>query len=218
MTKAIHCVRDQRRAVHTVAIRAAAIAVLLLTVAACGVRTVEVRGTYPSPNVPPLPLTLGVYYGDGLRDFVYTEMSDRGKEEYRVLSGNSHVDLFNTVLPAMFQQVVVLDDPTSAGVRGVDAVFVPVIDEFQLGMPHKTRLDSYEVWVRYNMRLVEPDGDYIADWVMTAYGKTTQEGFSTNERGINSAAVAALRDLASNFSISFTSIPDVDDWLRPQLQ
>ena len=218
MTQAIHCVREQCRPLSTVAMRAAAITVLLLTMAACGVRTVEVRGTYPSPNVPPLPLTLGVYYGEGVRDFVYTEMSDRGKEEYRVLSGNSHVDLFNTVLPAMFQQVVVLDDPANASARGVDAVFVPVIDEFQLGMPQKTRLDSYEVWIRYNMRLVEADGDYIADWVMTAYGKTTQDGFSTTERGINGAAVAALRDLASNFSISLTSIPDVENWLRPQLQ
>lgn len=213
MTKAIHCVRERRRPLSAIAT-----AVVLLTLAACGVRTVEVRGTYPSPNVPPLPLTLGVYYGEGLRDFVYTEMSDRGKEEYRVLSGNSHVDLFNTVLPAMFQQVVVLDDLASASASGVDVVFLPVIDEFQLGMPQKTRLDSYEVWVRYNMRLVEPDGDYIADWVMTAYGKATQDGFGTTERGINSAAVAALRDLASNFSISFTSIPDVEDWLRPQLQ
>ena len=213
MIQAIHCVREQYRP-----LRALGLVLLLLALAACGVRTVEVRGSYPSPNVPPLPLTLGVYYGDGLRDFVYTEMSDRGKEEYRVLSGNSHVDLFNTVLPAMFQEVVVLDDPASADTQGVDAVFVPVIDEFQLGMPHKTRLYSYEVWVRYNMRLVEPDGDYIADWVMTAYGKTTQDGFSTTERGSNGAAVAALRDLASNFSISFTSIPDVEDWLRPQLQ
>lgn len=213
MTKAIRCVRERRRPLSAIAT-----AVVLLTLAACGVRTVEVRGTYPSPNVPPLPLTLGVYYGEGLRDFVYTEMSDRGKEEYRVLSGNSHVDLFNTVLPAMFQQVVVLDDLASASASGVDVVFLPVIDEFQLGMPQKTRLDSYEVWVRYNMRLVEPDGDYIADWVMTAYGKATQDGFGTTERGINSAAVAALRDLASNFSISFTSIPDVEDWLRPQLQ
>lgn len=194
------------------------LAMLLFALAACGVRTVEVRGNYPSPNVPPLPLTLGVYYGEGLRDFVYTEMSDRSKEEYRVVSGGSHVDLFNTVLPAMFQQVVVLDDPANAAARGVDAVFIPAIDEFQLGMPQKTRLDSYEVWVRYNMRLVEADGDYIADWVMTAYGKTTQDGFSTVERGINSAAVAALRDLASNFSISFASIPDVQDWLRPSLR
>ncbi|MDP2282990.1 MAG: hypothetical protein Q8L06_02530, partial [Pseudohongiella sp.] len=123
----------------------------------------------------------------------------------------------NTVLPAMFERVVVLDSMEEAAARGVDAVFVPRINEFQLGMPQKTRLDSYEVWVRYNMRLTGADGSYIADWVMTAYGKATASSFSTAERGINDAAVAALRDLASNFSLGFTGVPDVRDWLQRRL-
>jgi hypothetical protein len=190
----------------------------LVVLNACAARTVDIEGTYPSPNIPPLPLTLGVYYSEALQNFVYTERSDAGKDEYLVNSGSSHMELFNTVLPAMFQQVVVLDDPAMANERGVDAVFIPNIDEFQLGMPQKTRLDSYEVWIKYNMRMTAPDGDYIADWVMTAYGKTGQETFGSAEGGINDAAVAALRDLASNFSISFTSVPDVRDWLQPRLQ
>tara|TARA_R110002072_G_scaffold269868_3_gene429677 strand:+ start:232720 stop:233289 length:570 start_codon:yes stop_codon:yes gene_type:complete len=183
---------------------------------ACAARTIEVRGSYPSPNIPPIPLKLGVYYGDGLRNFIYTELTDAGKEEYLVASGNTHMELFNTVLPAMFEQVVVLNDPAEAAAQGVDAIFMPTIDEFQLGMPQKTRLDAYEVWVKYNMRLTGADGSYIADWVMTAYGKTTQGTFSSAESGINDAAVAALRDLASNFSISFTGVPDVRDWLNRQ--
>lgn len=191
---------------------------LVMTLGACAARTVEIRGSYPSPNIPPIPLTLGVYYSDALKGYVYTERSDAGRDEYHVNSGNSHIDLFNTVLPAMFRQVVVLDDPATATERGVDAVFTPNIDEFQLGMPQKTRLDAYEVWVKYNMRLTQPDGGYIADWVMTAYGKTDQQTFSTTESGINDAAVAALRDLASNFSISFSNVPDVRDWLQPRLQ
>lgn len=191
--------------------------VILFGLSACAARTVEIRGSYPRPNIPALPLSIGVYYGDALRDFVYTEFSDNGREEYRIGAGNSHMELFNTVLPAMFQQVVVLDSPAAATGRGLDAVFIPNIDEFQLGMPQKTRLDSYEVWIKYNMRLTTPEGAYVADWVMTSYGKTSQETFSTTERGINDAAVAALRDLASNFSISFTNVPDVRDWLQQRL-
>ncbi|ALO47566.1 hypothetical protein [Pseudohongiella spirulinae] len=191
----------------------------LVSLTACAASTVEVQGSYPSPNVPPLPLTLGVYYSDDLRNYIYTELSDTGKEEYLVAAGNTHMELFNTVLPAMFSQVVVLNNPTEAGARGVDAVFMPQIDEFQLGMPQKTRLDAYEVWIKYNMRMTGADGSYVADWVMTAYGKSTQGNFTSAERGINDAAVAALRDLASNFSISFRAVPDIRDWLsRQQLQ
>lgn len=189
-----------------------------VVLSACGASTVTVEGSYPSPNIQPLPITLGVYYSDALRNHVYIERTDAGKDEYLVNSGGSHIELFNTVLPAMFRQVIVLNDPALANERGVDAVFIPNIDEFQLGMPQKTRLDAYEVWVKYIMRLTAPDGGYIADWVMTAYGKTGQETFGSAEGGINDAAVAAMRDLASNFSISFTSVPDVRDWLQPRLQ
>ncbi len=187
---------------------------VLLTLASCAARTINVEGSYPRPNIPAIPLVLGVYYGEGLTDFMYTELSDRGEEEYLVASGDTHQELFNTVLPAMFERVVVLDSLEAAAAQGVDAVFIPRINEFQLGMPQKTRLDSYEVWVRYNMRLTGTDGSYIADWVMTAYGKATASSFSTAERGINDAAVSALRDLASNFSLGFTAVPDVNDWLQ----
>lgn len=191
---------------------------LLLALGACAARTVTVQGSYPRPTVQTIPLTLGVYYGEGLVDFVYTERSDTGDDEYFVQTGETHQALFNTLLPAMFERVVVLDSLEQAASSGVDAVFVPRINEFQLGMPQKTRLDAYEVWVRYNMRLTAPDGAYIADWVMTAYGKTTTATFTSAERGINDAAVAALRDLASNFSLGFTGVPDVRDWLQRSTQ
>ncbi len=180
----------------------------------CGANTVRVEGTYPSPNIPQIPLRLGVYYDEDLTGFQYIEYTDRGNEEYIVESGVSHVELFNTVLPAMFSEVVELDSPTADA--GVDAVFIPAIDEFQLALPQKTRLDVYEVWVRYNMRLAEPDGDTIADWVMTAYGKVEQESLRSADASIGSATVAALRDLGSSFALGFTSVPGVRDWLESQ--
>lgn len=191
-----------------------ACAALLLT--ACGATSVNVDGRYPTPNISAMPLTLGVYYDEAFREHQYIEVSDRGSDEYLVNSGQSHIELFNTILPAMFQQVVQMDSPTADA--GVDAVFIPSIDEFQLAIPAKTRLDSFEVWVRYNLRLATPQGGTIADWVLTAYGKVPDETFRSTERGINDATVAALRDLGSNFTLSFTAVPEVRDWLRLQQQ
>jgi hypothetical protein len=189
---------------------------VVLLLSACGASTVVVQGSYPQPNIPAMPLTLGVYYGEGLMGFRYTEYSDRERPEYIVDSGRSHVELFSTILPTMFDSVVVLDSLESAGSAGVDAVFVPRIDEFQLAMPQKTRLDVYEVWIKYNMRLTSPNGGAIADWVMTAYGKVPQETLRSSERSINDATVAALRDLGSSFTLGFTAVPDVRDWLVAQ--
>ena len=189
---------------------------LITLLGGCGVNSVVVEGAYPTPNIRPFPLTLGVYFDDELKNYTYIEYSEEGKEEYAVSTGQTHVDLFESVLPAMFEQVVVLDDLAAADSAGVDAVFSPHIEEFQLALPQKTRLDAYEVWVKYNMTLLSPDGDAIADWIVTSYGKTPTESLLSAESGINDATVGALRDLASNFSLGFAAVPEVREWLEAQ--
>lgn len=186
---------------------------LALCLSACGVSSVTIEGSYPSPNVPKLPLRLGVLYDDALREFNYIEYTETGQEEFDIRSGQTHIDLFNSILPAMFEQVIVVDSAEAAAGAGVDALFQPAIEEFQLALPYKTKLDVYEVWIKYNMRLVTAEGDYIADWVVTSYGKTPQETFRSNEDSINEATVIALRDLASSFTLSFANVPEVRDWL-----
>jgi len=179
----------------------------------CGASSVQVAGNYPIPNVEKLPLRVAVYYDDALRDFTYTEYTETGQEEFHIQSGRSHVDLFNSLLPGMFNQVVVVDSMEDVDPQQVDVVFAPAIEEFQLALPYKTKLDLYEVWIKYNMRLLTADGEYIADWVVTSYGKTPTETFRSNEASINEAAVEALRDLATSFTFSFANVPEVRDWL-----
>lgn len=186
----------------------------LMLLAGCGVNNVVVEGQFPTPNIEKLPLTVAVYYDDTLREFAYIEYSETGREEYNIESGISHVRLFDAVLPAMFENVIMVDSLEEAASAGVDAVFTPAIEEFQLALPTKTKLDVYEVWIKYNMRLVTAEGDYIADWVLTSYGKTPTATFGSVEAGINDAAIVALRDLASSFSLSFSQVPEVRDWLN----
>lgn len=188
-------------------------ALLLLALAGCGTSDVIIEGSFPTPNIGRLPVSVAVYYDDALKEHSYVEYSETGREEFAVASGLSHVELFDTLLPAMFEDVVEVDELEDARPLGVDAVFAPMIEEFQLALPAKTRLDVYEVWIKYNMRLLTAEGEYIADWVLTSYGKTPKETFRSDEASINMAAVGALRDLASSFSLSFTRQPDVSGWL-----
>jgi len=185
-----------------------------ISLSACGVNNVVIQGSFPTPNISPLPLSVAVFYDSALTEFAYIEYSETGTEEYNIASGQSHVELFNAVLPAMFDEVVVVGSLEEAEMLGVDAIFAPAIEEFQLALPSKTKLDVYEVWIKYNMRLMAADGEYIADWVLTSYGKTPTESMRSAESAINDAAVVALRDLASSFSLSFTQVPEVRDWLN----
>jgi hypothetical protein len=190
--------------------------VLLLT--ACSVATINISGTYPAPLVRKLPLTVGVYYDPAFTTHSYIEINDNtGDDQYIINSGASQIELFNTMLPAIFEEVVLLDSIDSAGnYTNLDAVFVPSIEEFQVGLPQKTRLNVYEIWVKYNMRLAKANGDFIADWVMTAYGKSPEETFQSVDAGVNDAANVALRDLVASFTFGFSNIPEVNEWLRSE--
>lgn len=186
---------------------------LFVSLVGCGVNNVVIDGDFPTPNITKLPVNIAVYYDQALIDFAYIEYTETGQEEYNIESGLSHIELFDAVLPAMFEQVVFIDSMEEAQALGVDAVFAPAIEEFQLALPDKTKLDVFEIWIKYNMRLLDPQGEYIADWVLTSYGKTPTETFRTDEGAINDAAIVALRDLASSFSLSFAQVPEVRDWL-----
>ena len=179
----------------------------------CGVSNLVIQGSFPTPNINKIPLSVAVYYDDALRAFSYMEYSETGREESNIESGESHIRLFNAVLPAMFEEVIEVEGFDDPNVQGVDAVFAPVIEEFQLALPEKTKLEVYEVWIKYNMRILNPSGVSLADWVVTSYGKTPTETFLSVEDGINDAAIVALRDLASSFSLNFTRVPEVQDWL-----
>lgn len=184
-----------------------------LLLSACGASSVIISGSFPTPNVGKLPVSVAVVYDDTLQQFTYTEYSETGQEEYYIQSGQSHVQLFNAILPAMFDSVIFVDGVEQAESTGVDAIFVPNIEEFQLALPIKTRLDVYEVWIKYNMRLLTVEGDYLADWELTSYGKTPTETFVSTETAINDAAIVALRDLASTFALSFARVPEISAWL-----
>ena len=190
-----------------------AVLLVALSLSGCGVSNVVIEGSFPTPNINKIPVTVAVYYDDAIRGFSYLEYSETGQEEFNIESGQSHMELFNAVLPAMFDRVIVVDNLEDARAEGVDAVFAPAIEEFQLALPAKTKLDVYEVWIKYNMRLLTAEGDYIADWILTSYGKTPTETLRSAADGINEAAVVALRDLASSFSLSFGQVPEVRDWL-----
>lgn len=189
-------------------------ATLVLT--GCGSSTIVLSGTYPSPLARKIPITVGVYYPPTLRNYTYREIDDdTGKDQYIVQGGAAQLQLFNTVLPSLFNKVVMLDTPEQAASQpGLDAVLVPTLNEFQLGLPQKTRLKVYEIWLKYNMKLTKPGGEQIADWVMTAYGKSPQEDLQSVDRGVQNAALVAMRDLEASLTLSFANVPDVKEWLR----
>ena len=190
---------------------------------------VVVQGAFPEPVLDQLPYTIGVYYPP---EFAKHKFRDAGKTidhaDWTVKTGKAQMRMHNTLLSGMFEKVVALKlsdipgDGRARPVKGrnanappveVDAILVPHVDEFQYSTPGHTRINVFEVWMRYRYELHAPDGELLADWVMTSYGKTPSAFMKSPEDAVNLAAVVALRDAGANFAMNFARVPEVRMWM-----
>ncbi len=172
-----------------------------------------VKGNFPTPMIDKIPHKVGVYYEPEFRNYVYKEDS-KDRSKWTIDTGEAQMAVLGKVLPRMFTEVVNLSAvPGEAQSQNVDLIFSPRIDEFQYAMPRETKINVYEIWIKYNMRVYNSQGQLLADWLMTAYGKTPTAFMKSKEDAVNEAAVMALRDMGANLSLRFASIPEIKAWL-----
>ena len=119
-----------------------------------------------------------------------------GREEWSIDLGSSNAALFEQLFGFMFEEVTILkpgDDPDQFV---FDALIEPSIDAFEFSVPNQSKTDTFAVWIRYRIIVFDSDGDQVANWPVSAYGKSE----STTLRGTQSlqrAAILAMRDAAA---------------------
>ncbi len=188
---------------------------IAMTVIVCGcTNSLKVKGEFPAPLITSLPQTLGVIYDQEFRNYVYSEENE-DRSKWIIDSGPAQVALFNQVLPELFSQVQELQSlPTPASPATTDLVLYPKLQEFQYSVPRETRFKIFEVWMKYNLSVYDHQGVLIADYIVTAYGKTPTAFMQSNEEAMNAAVVIALRDLGANISLSTKRVPEIKSWLE----
>lgn len=185
----------------------------LLLLAACNQSlTIQTKSDVPIPLVTQLPLNMGVFYEEQFQNYVYQENSE-DRQNWTIDSGASQVDLFNQVLPSMFVTVTPVGSVTEPANGDIDAILAPRIEEMQFAMPHETRTEFYEAWIKYKVGLHEKNGDLIAEWPVTGYGKSSTEFLKSRDEGLLSAINSAFRDIGAKLSLNFSKIAEVKQWL-----
>lgn len=201
--------------------------------------SVTVDISVPRPLVQPLDVDMGVYFDETLKTYVHEEeLEDYG--EYRIDIGASQVPVFAQVFDAMFDRVVPVTQESTApqadadgsatpstpaalsyrpmagaGVP-VDGILAPSIDEVQFAIPDQTGGEFYEVWIRYNLKLLGADGALLGEWPVIGYGKANQRNYGAidqKEVALNEATIWALRDAAAWLSFQFPDQAEVQTWL-----
>ncbi|MCH7694791.1 MAG: hypothetical protein IIB73_00630 [Proteobacteria bacterium] len=174
---------------------------------------IKVTSEVPAPLINQIPLNIGVYYDEQFSHHVYRENSE-DRPNWTIESGSSQVALFDQVLPSMFKQVQhVTSIDLSANISKVDAVLAPHIEEMQFALPRETQSGLYEVWIKYNIQLYSPDGSLIADWPLTAYGKSSVEFLKNRSAGLQAAIEVALRDVGAKLALGFGNVIEIKQWL-----
>lgn len=194
----------------------------LVLLSACGAKQVVVQGQFPTPLMTRLPLTLGVWYVDEFANHeFFDETKSKQESDWIVKTGQAQVQMWDALLGGMFEKLVhvqVKPDPDTPSPdtmnQAVDAVLIPHIEELQYAIPTQTNIKVYEIWMRYRFELVTSSGEPIAEWLMSAYGKTPTAFMQSDEAAVNLAAVMALRDAGANFVVNFSRVPDVQQWLQ----
>jgi hypothetical protein len=197
--------------------RALALVALLAAVTACGPNEVMVEGEFPAPLMSKLPITIGVWYPEEFANHeFFDEAKGRAESGWIVRTGEAQVTMWDTLFGGMFAEFVHMKGEPAPGQMNqlVDAVLVPRVDELQYTIPAHTNVKVYEIWMRYAFDLVTVEGEPIAEWTMTAYGKTPTAFLQSDSAAVNLAAVVALRDAGANFAANFTRVPAVQDWLN----
>jgi len=193
--------------------RLAFLAAGCLTLNACEQSlSLQTKSDVPVPLVTQLPLHIGVYYKDEFRNYIHTENSE-DRQNWSIDSGASQVALFDQVLPSMFTTISYVKDPALATASDVDAVIIPQVEEMQFALPHETQSEFYEAWIKYKIGIYDDKGGLIAEWPLTAYGKSSTAFLQSRDQGMLAAVNSAFRDLGAKLSLGFAKVAVIRQWL-----
>lgn len=197
------------------AIALISISCLLVCVAGCA-RSVDVTAEFPRPLVEQYPLVVGIRYAEDLPDFTHIE-DPLLEPEWEIRLGAANILMFDTLFAGMFSQTIELSHDSEQPIDpAIDLIIEPALKELEFSSPRQSGTDQYVVWLRYNLKLLLPNGEVIGDWRITGYGQEDQGTLDLgSENALRDAAITALRDTAANIIIGFPGAPGISKIIQP---
>ena len=183
-----------------------ALAGLLLS--ACATQ-VEVDGNFPPALTQQLPLRTTVVFEP---DFSTYRFQSTEGPEVSIAVGQIQQELFTGLADSLFQySSTATSMPTQSE---ADLILLPRVEDVQISMPNESQLKVFEVWIKYNLQVYNSAGEPLADWIMTAYGKTPTRFLTSNTDALHQAAMVAMRDAGAHFITGFARVPEIRQWLQ----
>ena len=148
----------------------------------------------PKPVIASSNLSAAIKYPDNFEDFSHEEQII-GEDKWQIKLGGSNKILFNKLFSSIFNDFIILDKD-SALESTIDILIEPEIEAFEFSVPKQSQTNAFAVWIRYRIKIYDNQGKTIANWPISAYGKSETGTFSDND-DLGHAAILAMRDAAA---------------------
>ena len=148
----------------------------------------------PKPVIASSNLSAAIKYPDNFEDFSHEEQII-GEDKWQIKLGGSNKILFNKLFSSIFNDFIILDKD-SALESTIDILIEPEIEAFEFSVPKQSQTNAFAVWIRYRIKIYDNQGKTIANWPISAYGKSETGTFSNNN-DLGHAAILAMRDAAA---------------------
>jgi hypothetical protein len=173
-----------------------ATALLGVAMVGCGGSQVKLSDpTIPQPLIDKLPLAVAARYPENFAHYVHQEIVI-GKEKWSIDLGRANEILFTQLFGSMFTEYRVIPQNVDPRDLAIDAYIEPSIDAFEFSVPSQSQTDEFAVWIRYRIKIFDSQGNQIANWPISAYGKSLTTTFGSDQ-ALRRAAVLAMRDAAA---------------------
>lgn len=176
--------------------------------------TVVVQADFPTPLIAPLPVHVGLIFGEELQNFQYHEEIPR-EATWTIDLGDTNITMLQPLFESMFAQTLSVEaiplDPSQD--NALDGVLKASLNRFEFDVPITSDNKFVEVWMQYQLDLYEPDGELVTEWQVSGYGKA-EMGRTKKNQAVSRAAVNAMREAGATISTKFAEQPQVGFWLR----
>tara|TARA_B100000959_G_scaffold50724_1_gene52594 strand:+ start:9599 stop:10231 length:633 start_codon:yes stop_codon:yes gene_type:complete len=191
---------------------AVSLVVLLGLLTACTTNVV-VEGSVPTPLVARIPANVGIYYEEGFKTFVHSEVL---KEEgtWNIPLGEKNLSFFRNLMTALFDSVVEVESPELTDVQkaNLDGVIIPKIEKYGFLTPNISGLKFYSASIHYRITLMDSDNHKVAEYVVVGYGKSEGGTFSSGQ-ALGDATMLAIRDGGTRIAVGLGEHPAIVSWL-----
>lgn len=175
-------------------------------------------GTYPHPLIKPLPIKVGVYYGNDFGTFETTQKLEIRNTLRQLICtyidnikmGKANIALFDYILHHVFKEVTLVQNfsEDSEDMKNVDLIIKPTIHKYSYNNFYAASPMESAICIIYEISFYSPNGEPIKPWLVEGNGSKLFN-IKIGKTDVIELIQMAMRQVAAKFMTDFCNQEDI---------